>query len=88
MNEKGLADRGTASDGERIVVMESIKSAGLSKKCTIEAASKKEIKMYNQVKRIIDLSDRNFNTLVGTLKQKKGKKVENILHQLYRERKL
>lgn len=88
MQDKGLRDRSAASDGERVFVMEYIKSEGTSRKGTTEKESKNEIKMYNQVKRIINLQGRSFNTLVERLKQNKGEKIEEVLHQLYRERKI
>ena len=88
MQDKGLEDRSAASDGERVVVMKYIKSEGISRKGTAEKERKNEIKMYNQVKRIIGLQGISFNTLVERLKQNKGEKIEEVLHQLYRERKL
>lgn len=88
LQNKGLEDRSAASDGERVVVMKYIKSERTRRKGTAEKKSENEIKMYNQVKRIVGLQGRSFNILVERLKQNKGEKIEEVLHQLYRERKI
>lgn len=86
MYEKGSVNRITSSDGERIVVMNNIKLAGANRENVAEAGSKKEIKMFNQVKRMVNMPDTSFNQLAKAIMKKEGGKVENVMNQIYKER--
>jgi hypothetical protein len=82
-----LHEKGSVNiDGERIVVMGSIKSSGANGENVAETESKKETKMFNQVKRMFDLPDVIFEKIAKALKEKEGVKIENVLDQIHKER--
>lgn len=86
MYEKGSENRITSSDGEGVVLMDKVKSAGADSENLAEEGHKKEIKMFNQVKRMVDMPNTSFNQLANALMEKEGRKVENVLNQMYKER--